>query len=91
MGGEPVSAPLGDVAGRLEDSAGLLGVMLGQWAYRDEARDKAAARRAANTAVDTIDGMLAALHKARAALVAEVRAYDDATAARVDAMLASRA
>jgi hypothetical protein len=38
-----------------------------------------------------IDGMLAALHKARADLVAQVRAYDDATAARVDAMLASRA
>jgi hypothetical protein len=55
------------------------------------ARDKAAARRAANVAMGTIDGMLAALHTARATLVAEVRAYDDATAARVDAMLASRA
>ena len=86
-----MTAPLGDVAGRLGDDAELLGVMSGQWAYWDEAADKGAARRAANMAVDMIDGMLAALHKARAGLVAEVRAHDDATAARVDAMLASRA
>jgi hypothetical protein len=65
--------------------------MLGQWAYRDEARDKAAAVRAGGTAVETIDGMLAALHRARAALVAEIRQDQDETAARVDAILASRA
>jgi hypothetical protein len=49
-----------------------------------------AARQAANTAMDTIDGMLAALHKTRQQLVTEIRAYDDATAARVDAMLRER-
>ena len=85
-----MSGPLDDVAGVLEDEAGLLGVSLAQWAYRDEARDRAAARRAANTAMDTIDGMLRRLHTARAALVSEIRAADDATAARVDAMLAER-
>ena len=78
---------LGDVAGRLEDEAGL-GVMLG---HRDEARDKAAAVRAGGTAVERIDGTLAALHRARAALVTEIRQDQDEAAARVDAMLASRA
>jgi hypothetical protein len=83
-----VTGPLEDIAGRLEDEAGLLGVMLG---HRDEARDKAAAARAGGTAVEVIDGMLGALHRARAVLVAEIRQDQDETAARVDAMLASRA
>ena len=48
-------------------------------------------RRAANTAMDAIDGMLAELHKMRSRLVGEIRDSDDARAARVDAMLAVRA
>jgi len=39
--------------------------------------------------MDAIDGMLADLHAMRARLVGEIRASDDATAARADAMLAS--
>jgi hypothetical protein len=85
-----VSGPLDDVAGALEDEADLLGISLAQWAYRDEAADRAAARRAANTAMDTIDGMLRRLHAARARLVTEIRQADDATAARVDELLAER-
>ena len=79
-----------DVPGQLGDSTEELGVALGQWAMRDTANDGAAARRAANTAMDTIDAMLAGLHRARQALMDEMRQADDATAARVDAMLAGR-
>jgi hypothetical protein len=85
-----VSGPLEGIGGRLGDLAELLGVSLGQWAYRDEAADPAAAVRAGGTALDTIDAMLRALHDARAELVTEIRADQDATAARVDAMLAAR-
>ena len=57
----------------------------------DEAQNKAAAVRAGGTAVERIDGTLAALHRARAALVTEIRQDQDEAAAREDAMLASRA
>jgi hypothetical protein len=83
-----VSGPLDGVTGALEDEAGLLGASLAQWACRDEAADKAATRRAAGTAVETIDAMLARLHRVRAALVAEIRQDDDAAMARTDALLA---
>jgi hypothetical protein len=85
-----VTGPLEGLGGRLADLAEQLGVSLGQWAYRDEAADPAAAVRAGGTALETIDAMLAGLHKARSALVTEIRADQDATAARVDAMLAER-
>ena len=85
-----MSGPLDDVAGVLEDEAGLLGVSLAQWAYRDEARDRAAAIRAGGTALDTIDAMLRRLRTARSALVTEIRQDQDRRAARVDAMLAER-
>jgi len=39
-------------------------------------------------ALDEVDAMLAELHAARSALIDEIQAGDDATAARVDAMLA---
>lgn len=55
-----MTAPMGDVAGQLGDDAELLGIILGQWANRDEAADEAASRRAANVAMDTIDDMIAA-------------------------------
>jgi hypothetical protein len=43
--------------------------------------------RAANTAIVQIDAMLRELHAMRSRLVGEIRASDDARAARVDAML----
>jgi hypothetical protein len=75
--------------GRLGDDGlgGVLGVALAQWAVRDDARADPDARRAANTAMAAIDAMLGELHQLRSRLVVEIRASDDATAARVDAML----
>jgi|SRR5271157_1085193 len=78
-----------DVTGRLGDDGhnGVLGVALAQWAARDDTKADPEARRAANTAIDSIDAMLGELHALRARLVSEVRASDDASAARIDAML----
>jgi hypothetical protein len=75
-------------AGRLEDLAGVLGGSLALWATRDDAKAQPEVRQAANTAVDAIDAMLGELHRIRSGLVAEVRAADDATNARVDELLA---
>ena len=71
----------------LHDQAGLLGVSLAQWSYRDTAVDKAAARRAASTAMGAIDDLLRQLYALRGQLVSEIRTADDAAAARVDALL----
>jgi hypothetical protein len=40
--------------------------------------------------MDEIDGMIADLHRARQALMDQIRDSDDAQVARVDAMLAER-
>lgn len=75
---------------------GLIGAVggvrsaLDQWERRDEPGAGGAVRQTANDAMDGIDGLLRELHKRRAALVTEIRCYDDATAVRVDALLASR-
>ncbi len=45
-------------------------------------------RRAGNELMDGLDKALAELHRIRARVVGEICDYDDATAARVDAMLA---
>jgi hypothetical protein len=82
----PSSLP--NLARRLDNMSGVLGVALAQWAIRDETKAQPEIRQAANTAVAAIDDMLAALHRARQQLVTEIRAADDANAARVDAMLA---
>jgi hypothetical protein len=82
-----MNGPLDGVTGALEDEAGLLGISLAKWAYRDEAADRAAARRAASTAMGAIDAMLARLHAARAQLVTETRQDDDAAMARAGALL----
>jgi hypothetical protein len=71
----------------LDDRAAVLAAALGRWAARDDSRADPDARRAANTAMEAIDTMLAGLHALRARLVGEIRASDDAAAARVDAML----
>ena len=88
----PERLPVLDYTGRIGDEGhcGVLGVALAQWAARDDTRAEPEVRRAANTAMDAIDSALAELYELRARLVTEIRAADDATAARVDAMLASR-
>ena len=77
-----------DVHSRLEDPMGVLSIALGQWEDRDDSKAQPEVRRAANTAMDEIDRMLCELHRMRSRLTSEIRASDDATAARVDAMLA---
>jgi hypothetical protein len=78
------------VYAKLEDPMGVLSITLGQWEDRDDTKAQPGVRRAANTAMDTIDAMLAELHQMRSRLVGEIRAADDANAARVDALLAAR-
>ena len=63
-----------------------LGPWIGIWEARHE--PDAHARRCASDAIDTIDGALAALHRIRGELVTQVRAADDAAAARADELLA---
>jgi hypothetical protein len=78
-----------DVYAKLEDPMGVLAIALGQWEDRDDSKAQPEVRRAASTAMDAIDGMLRDLHQMRSRLVGEIRAADDATAARVDALLAA--
>jgi len=80
-----------DFTGRLGDEGhkGVLDVVLAQWMARDDSRAEPGVREAANTAMDAIDAMLGELHALRARLMSEIRASDDATAARVDTMLAA--
>ncbi len=86
----PERLPILDYTSRLGDDGhlGVLGVALAQWVARDDTRAEPEVRRAANTAMDSVDAMLAELHELRSRLVGEIRASDDANAARVDAMLA---
>jgi hypothetical protein len=86
----PARQPYG-VYAKLEDPMGVLSVALRQWEDRDDSKAQPDVRRAANTAMAAIDGMLRDLHAMRARLVSEIRGSDDATAARVDAMLAASA
>ena len=77
-----------DVTGRLDEQNGILGVALAQWAARDDSKPDPEARQAANTAMDAVDAMLRELHELRTRLVSEIRASDDAAAARADQLLA---
>ena len=85
----PERRTIADATGRLGDEGhnGVLGVALAQWMARDDARAEPEVRRAASTAMGVIDAMLAELHALRARLVSEIRASDDASAARADALL----
>ena len=65
-----------------------LGESMATWQARDDTKPDAHARRAASAAVDGIDAMLRELHALRQKLVSEIRTSDDATAARVDRLLA---
>ena len=86
-GDRDYDGPLSALRNNVED----LAVALAIWEARDDTRPDAHARRCANDAVDAIDGALAGLHKMRALLISEIRVSDDATAARIDAMLARTA
>jgi hypothetical protein len=77
-----------DFTGRLDGHNGVLGVALAQWAACDDTEAHAEERRAANTAMDTIDAMLSELHVLRARMVSEIRTDDDASLARADELLA---
>ena len=70
---------------------GVLAVALAQWETREDTKPQAEVRRAANTAMDAIDVMLATLHAMRSRLVGEIRASNDPSAARADAMLTGNA
>ena len=67
---------------------GRLVAALAQWNDRDDTRSQPEVRRAANAAMDTIDALLRELHELRVRLIGEIRASDDATAARADRLLA---
>lgn len=79
---------LTDAPARLGDLAGELNLALACWSARDDTRPQPEVRRAANRAMDAIDAALNLLHSARSELVTQIRRADDATAARVDAILA---
>lgn len=70
-------------------AAGRLGVHLAVWQRRDDSRAQPEVRRAANDAMDIIDRLMADLHTVRQRLLLEIRHSDDATNARIDALLAS--
>lgn len=85
---DPARLAIGDATGRLDGQLGVLGVALAQWQARDDTRPEPAVRRAASAAVDAIDAMLGELHALRGRLVTEIRASDDASAARAGELLA---
>jgi hypothetical protein len=71
----------------LDDQLGVLRIALAQWEIRDNSKAQPEIRQAANTAMTTIDDMLAGLHRLRSDLVTEIRQADHPTAARSYAML----
>jgi hypothetical protein len=78
--------PIGTIRDLVED----LSAAHAMWGWRDDSKAQPGVRQAANTAMDSIDGLLRELHSLRGELIGEIRRYDDATAARVDALLADR-
>jgi len=74
---------MSDPTASLRDRTGILDLALVQWANRDTEPDKAAARRAGSTAVDTIDALLRDLFLLRGRLVREIRQADGAARCRV--------
>lgn len=64
---------MSDTMTSLRDRTSVLGAALAQWADRDTAQDKAAAKRAGSTAVDAIDALLRDLYLLRGSLVQEIR------------------
>jgi hypothetical protein len=72
----------------LDAQLAALGLALAQWRVRDDSKAQPDIRQAANTAMAAADDMLSTLHRLRQQLVTEIRQSDDATAARLDALLA---
>ncbi|GAA5127271.1 hypothetical protein [Haloechinothrix salitolerans] len=80
-----------DPIARILDHAEDLSVAHAHWSARDlDTPDGGGARRAATTAVESIDAMLRELHQVRSQIITEARRYDDAVGERVDALLAKR-
>lgn len=74
-------AALTTIRSHVED----LAAWLASWEARRE--PDAHARRCASDVVDAIDDALSELHQIRARLIGEIRASDDASAARADELL----
>jgi hypothetical protein len=81
--------------GPLDDAAALLAVRIGAWNHFEYAENvpplgerNAEAITAGHGAVEVIDQIIRDLHSLRQQLIGELRADEDARAARVDAMLA---
>jgi len=74
-------APLTAVRDNVEN----LAVALAIWEYRRE--PDAHARRCANDVMDAVDAAVRELHQVRQRLIGEIRASDDAAAARADRLL----
>lgn len=87
---QPPGDAYADATSAIRDAAEDLGPFLAHWAMHDDTRGCPAERRAANAAMDAIDTALRELHKLRERLVSDIRASDDATGARVDALLAGQ-
>jgi hypothetical protein len=81
-GPDPWDRALSAIRSSIDD----LGVWLAIWQARSE--PDAHARRCAADAIDAADTALAELHGIRAELVTQVRQADDASAERVDRLLA---
>lgn len=74
----------------LRDHVEDLAVSLAIWETRDDSKPQPEVRRQANDAMDAIDAALRELYGLRSGLVTEIRAADDAAAARVDELLRQR-
>lgn len=74
------------MSAELREMVDTLLLALDRWATRDE--PGAQVRDAANVAVECIDAATRELYRIRSELVGQVRVYDDATAARADALIA---
>lgn len=76
-----------DPIARIRDHVEDLSVAHAWWSARDLDTPDGGARRAATTAVKSIDALLRELHELRSQIITETRQHDDAVDARVDALL----
>ena len=76
-----------DALSAVRGQVGELAAALMLWSTRDDTKPQPDVRQAANDAMDAIDAALRELHGMRARLVGEIRAADDASAARAEALL----
>jgi hypothetical protein len=83
MSALPYGDALLSVGTRLDD----LEAALALWETRDDTQPQSDIRQAANDAMDAIDVAMGRLYDIRERLAGEIRASDDAAAARADALL----